>query len=49
LNFSCRDEMQKFMATDEFKNNPNGFPLDPERLITSRRSGRNLSEMIWER
>jgi catechol 2,3-dioxygenase-like lactoylglutathione lyase family enzyme len=49
LNFSCRDEMQKFMATDEFKNNPNGFPLDPERLVTSRRSGRNLSEMIWER
>jgi catechol 2,3-dioxygenase-like lactoylglutathione lyase family enzyme len=49
LNFSCRDDMQKFMATDEFKNNPNGFPLDPERLVAGRRSGLDLSEMIWER
>jgi len=35
--------MRKLMATDEFKTNPNGFPLDPERLVASRRSGRNLS------
>ena len=31
------------------KNNPNGFPLDPERLVAGRRSGQSLSEMIWER
>ena len=49
LNFSSRDEMRKLMATDEFKSNPNGFPLDPERLVASRRSGGDLSEMIWER
>ena len=49
LNFSSRDEMRKLMATDEFKSNPEGFPLDPERLIASRRSGRDLREMIWEK
>jgi len=49
LNFSSRDEIRKLMATDEFKSNPNGFPLDPERLAASRRSGRNHSEMSWDR
>jgi catechol-2,3-dioxygenase len=49
LNFSARDEMQAFMASNEFKNNPNGFPLDPERLVAGQRSGRELREMIWER
>jgi catechol 2,3-dioxygenase-like lactoylglutathione lyase family enzyme len=49
LNFSSREEMQKLMATDGFKSNPEGFPLDPERLIASRRSGRDLREMIWEK
>jgi catechol 2,3-dioxygenase-like lactoylglutathione lyase family enzyme len=49
LNFSSRDEMRKFMATDEFKHNPNGFPLDPERLVANRRSGRDLREIIWAR
>jgi catechol 2,3-dioxygenase-like lactoylglutathione lyase family enzyme len=49
LNFASREELRKFMATDEFKNNPNGFPLDPERLVASQRSGRVLSEMLWER
>jgi hypothetical protein len=37
------------MAGDEFKNNPNGFPLDPERLLAHRDSRRELQEMIWER
>jgi catechol 2,3-dioxygenase-like lactoylglutathione lyase family enzyme len=49
LNFSSREDMRKFMATDEFKNNPNGFPLNPERLVECRRSGRDLSRMIWVR
>jgi catechol 2,3-dioxygenase-like lactoylglutathione lyase family enzyme len=49
LNFSSREEMRKLMATDEFKSNPDGFPLDPERLIASRRSGRDLREMIWDK
>jgi catechol-2,3-dioxygenase len=49
LNFSSRDEMQALMASNEFKNNPNGFPLDPERLVAGQRSGRELREMIWER
>jgi catechol 2,3-dioxygenase-like lactoylglutathione lyase family enzyme len=49
LNFSSHDEMRKLMATDEFTSNPEGFPLDPERLIASRRSGRDLREMIWEK
>ncbi|MEV6424426.1 VOC family protein [Streptomyces sp. NPDC051662] len=49
LNFSSREEMRAFMATDEFKKNPNGFPLDPERLAAGRRAGRDLNEMIWER
>ena len=49
LNFSSRDEMRKLMATDEFKSNPNGFPLDPERLVASRHAGRDLREMIWEK
>jgi catechol 2,3-dioxygenase-like lactoylglutathione lyase family enzyme len=49
LNFSSEQEMRKFMATDEFKNNPNGFPLDPERLVAGRLAGRDLSEMLWER
>jgi catechol 2,3-dioxygenase-like lactoylglutathione lyase family enzyme len=49
LNFSSQQEMQDFMATDAFKNNPNGFPLDPERLLDGRRAGRDLSELVWER
>jgi catechol 2,3-dioxygenase-like lactoylglutathione lyase family enzyme len=49
LNFSSGDEMRAFMATDEFRSNPNGFPLDPERLLKGREFGRNLNELIWER
>ncbi|MEV7344447.1 VOC family protein [Streptomyces sp. NPDC093544] len=49
LNFSSRDEMRAFMATDAFKSNPNGFPLDPEQLAKGAGAGRNLSELIWER
>jgi catechol 2,3-dioxygenase-like lactoylglutathione lyase family enzyme len=49
LNFTSRDEMRRFTATEEFKNNPNGFPLDPERLAAAARSGGDLSELIWER
>jgi catechol 2,3-dioxygenase-like lactoylglutathione lyase family enzyme len=49
LNFSSRQELRTFMAGDEFKNNPNGFPLDPERLLAHRDSRRELQEMIWER
>jgi catechol-2,3-dioxygenase len=49
LNFSSREELRTFMSGDEFKNNPNGFPLDPERLVAGQRSGRELREMIWER
>jgi len=49
LNFSSREELRTFMASDEFKNNPNGFALDPEHLLASRNSGRELQEMIWER
>ena len=49
LNFSSRERMREFMATDEFKNNPNGFPLDPERLATGERAGDDLSELIWQR
>jgi catechol 2,3-dioxygenase-like lactoylglutathione lyase family enzyme len=48
LNFSSRDELRTFMSSDKFKNNPNGFTLDPERLVAGQRSGRELSEMIWE-
>jgi catechol 2,3-dioxygenase-like lactoylglutathione lyase family enzyme len=49
LNFSSQQEMRTFMATDEFKSNPNGFPLDPERLLAGARAGRDLGEMLWER
>ncbi|MFE4371725.1 VOC family protein [Streptomyces sp. NPDC056835] len=49
LNFSSQEEMRTFMATDAFKKNPGGFPLDPERLVAGARSGRSLSELIWER
>jgi catechol 2,3-dioxygenase-like lactoylglutathione lyase family enzyme len=49
LNFSSREQMQKLMATDEFKSNPEGFPLDPERLVASRHAGCDLREMIWEK
>jgi hypothetical protein len=48
LNFSSREELRTFMSSDKFKNNPNGFTLDPERLVAGQRSGRKLSEMIWE-
>jgi catechol 2,3-dioxygenase-like lactoylglutathione lyase family enzyme len=49
LNFSSQDEMRRFMATDEFRSNPNGSPLDPERLAAAAQAGGNLSELIWER
>jgi catechol 2,3-dioxygenase-like lactoylglutathione lyase family enzyme len=49
LNFSSQHEMRTFMGTDEFKNNPNGIPLDPERLAAGEKAGRNLSELIWQR
>jgi catechol 2,3-dioxygenase-like lactoylglutathione lyase family enzyme len=49
LNFTTGDELRRFMATDEFKRNPSGFKLDPERLAAVGRSGGNLSELIWER
>jgi catechol 2,3-dioxygenase-like lactoylglutathione lyase family enzyme len=49
LNFSSRDDVRKFMATEEFKNNPNGFPLDPERLLTGAAAGQDLNELIWQR
>jgi len=49
LNFSSKDEMRRFMATDEFRSNPNGFPLDPDRLAAAAQAGENLSELIWER
>jgi catechol 2,3-dioxygenase-like lactoylglutathione lyase family enzyme len=49
LNFSSREEVRRFMATDEFRSNPNGFLLDPERLAVAAQAGGNLSELIWER
>ncbi|MFJ1578749.1 VOC family protein [Streptomyces sp. NPDC088182] len=49
LNFSSRDEMRSFMATDAFTGNPGGFPLDPERLAAGLRAGEDLSELIWAR
>lgn len=49
LNFSSREELRTFMASDDFKNNPNGFPLNPEHLLASRNSRRELQEMIWKR
>jgi catechol 2,3-dioxygenase-like lactoylglutathione lyase family enzyme len=49
LNFSSQHEMRQFMATDAFRSNPNGFPLDPERLAAGRQAGRKLGELIWER
>jgi catechol 2,3-dioxygenase-like lactoylglutathione lyase family enzyme len=48
LNFSSQYELRQFMATEAFKNNPNGFPLDPEQLAAGQQSGRKLSELIWE-
>jgi catechol 2,3-dioxygenase-like lactoylglutathione lyase family enzyme len=49
LNFGSQQEMQDFMATPEFKSNPNGFPVDPEKLLEGRKAGRDLYEMIWDR
>jgi hypothetical protein len=49
LNFASESEMQEFMATDEFKRNPNGFSLDPERLIAGRKEGRDVHELVWEK
>jgi len=49
LNFTSRDEMQAFMSSEAFKNNPNGFPLDAERLVAHRHSGRELHDSIWQR
>jgi catechol 2,3-dioxygenase-like lactoylglutathione lyase family enzyme len=49
LNFSTRQEMQDFMATPEFKTNPNGFSVDPEGLLEGRKAGRDPNEMVWER
>ncbi|HET6297472.1 MAG TPA: VOC family protein [Kribbella sp.] len=47
LNFTSRQELRDFMATDEFKSNPNGFPLDPDRLAAAEEA--DLSELIWQR
>ncbi|MFD4552983.1 VOC family protein [Streptomyces sp. NPDC058469] len=49
LNFSSQQEMRDFMATEEFRSDPNGFPLDPERLLKGREAGRDLSALVWER
>jgi catechol 2,3-dioxygenase-like lactoylglutathione lyase family enzyme len=49
LNFSSQRALQDFMATPEFKSNPNGFRIDPEELLQGRKAGRDLSEMVWER
>jgi catechol 2,3-dioxygenase-like lactoylglutathione lyase family enzyme len=49
LNFASRDEMQTFMASDAFKGNPNGFPLDPEVLVACRRAGSSLHDAVWQR
>jgi catechol 2,3-dioxygenase-like lactoylglutathione lyase family enzyme len=49
LNFSSQQQMQDFMATPEFKSNPNGFRVDPEGLLEGQRAGRDLNEMVWER
>jgi catechol 2,3-dioxygenase-like lactoylglutathione lyase family enzyme len=49
LNFSSRAEMRAFMATDEFKSNPGGIPLDPEQLAAGEKAGQDLSELIWQR
>jgi catechol 2,3-dioxygenase-like lactoylglutathione lyase family enzyme len=49
LNFTARDEMQAYMASDAFKTNPNGFPLDPEVLVAHRRSGTGLHDAVWQR
>jgi len=49
LNFATQQEMQDFMATPEFKRNPNGFPVDPEELLAGQKSGRDLNEMVWKR
>ena len=49
LNFSSQQQMREFMDTPEFKTNPNGFPVDPERLIEGQRAGRDLHELVWQR
>jgi hypothetical protein len=36
------------MATPEFKSNPNGFPVDPERLLKGRQAGQDLGRLVWE-
>jgi catechol 2,3-dioxygenase-like lactoylglutathione lyase family enzyme len=49
LNFSSLQETVDFMATPEFKSNPNGFPIDPERLLEGQKAGWDLGKMVWER
>ncbi|MEV8388948.1 MULTISPECIES: VOC family protein [unclassified Streptomyces] len=49
LNFASRDELRRFMGSPAFRRDPNGFPLDPERLAEARRAGGSLGELIWER
>jgi len=49
LNFSSQAEMRAFMATDAFRVNPNGAPLDPERLAAGEKAGEDLSALIWQR
>jgi catechol 2,3-dioxygenase-like lactoylglutathione lyase family enzyme len=49
LNFSSQRELQDFMATPEFKSNPNGFPVDPDELLAVRKAGGDLNELVWKR
>jgi catechol 2,3-dioxygenase-like lactoylglutathione lyase family enzyme len=49
LNFTSRDKMRAFTASDAFKTNPNGFPLDPELLVARRRAGIGLHDAVWQR
>jgi hypothetical protein len=37
------------MATPQFRNNPSGFPVDPERLLEGHKAGRDMNAMVWER
>jgi catechol 2,3-dioxygenase-like lactoylglutathione lyase family enzyme len=49
LNFSSPRETRDFMATPEFRRNPGGFPIDPERLLEGQDAGRDLTALVWER
>jgi len=45
LNFSSRAEIRAFMATENSRTTPIGFPLDPERLAAGAEAGRNLKRI----